>query len=483
MKKIILISALLICSAIVNAETTVTRDLPSSAAVGDSVNVTLSMVVTGDAEAAVGVREILPEGWNVSDISLGGAQIDSRGGKTSDNSSCELPGNYLPCEITGLAEVVDYITLWSQGSGELAEVIDLINAWSSLEDSEEVIEWLFWSMQNAIQTQDITYTAQISEGASGTYAFSGTYYDGNDNVSTGGDGSISIGDFDISVERTLPSMAATNSEFEITLSVNFNEESLPDSAIITENVPSGFTVSSVSMNGTYSAETNSILWLFGDGENPLADANLSYTVTAPQDEGEYTFSGNSNATKSNVTLEGETGGDTLLNVSLYYSLTITRDLPDSETAGNNLTVTLVVDVNESDLPDALGISESVPDGWTMLDSDCSGLYFSEENKVEFLLSSFSLCGVEDQNISYVLQIPGDAIGNYTLSGTVDYGGYVNPAVSGDSQVTISLLVGDLNGDGTVDIGEVIDTITLWTQEQVTLSEVIEAINNWAAQAG
>ncbi len=159
-----------------------------------------------------------------------------------------------------------------------------------------------------------------------------------------------------------------------------------------------------------------------------------------------------------------------------------RDLPSGETAGNNLTVTLVVEVDESSLPDALGISETVPSGWTMVASDCSGIYISGENKVEFLLSSLSACGVENQNISYVLQVPLTAVGDYTLSGIVDYNGYIDPAVSGDSQVTISLLTGDFNGDGKVALGEVIEMITMWAQEQVTLADVIEAISNWAAQA-
>ncbi len=34
-------------------------------------------------------------------------------------------------------------------------------------------------------------------------------------------------------------------------------------------------------------------------------------------------------------------------------------------------------------------------------------------------------------------------------------------------------------DGTVELAEVIDMVSLWVQEQVTLSDVIEAINNWA----
>jgi len=164
-----------------------------------------------------------------------------------------------------------------------------------------------------------------------------------------------------------------------------------------------------------------------------------------------------------------------------YDLTVTRQMPDRETAGNNITVNLVVDVNGSQFPNALGISENIPEGWTLVESDCSGIHISEENKIEFLLSSLALCGVEDQNITYTLQIPNTAVGNYTFSGLVDYGGFINPAILGDTTIMISLLTGDLNRDGKVELGEVVDMINLWVQGQATLSEAIDAITNWASQ--
>ena len=42
---------------------------------------------------------------------------------------CELNGNYPPCDEVTLSEVVDHINLWSACACGLADVIDLINAW------------------------------------------------------------------------------------------------------------------------------------------------------------------------------------------------------------------------------------------------------------------------------------------------------------------------------------------------------------------
>ena len=43
---------------------------------------------------------------------------------------CELPGDYPVCGEVTLAEVVDYMTLWSEGSANLEDLLNLINAWA-----------------------------------------------------------------------------------------------------------------------------------------------------------------------------------------------------------------------------------------------------------------------------------------------------------------------------------------------------------------
>jgi len=404
----------------------ITRDLPAAANPGQETTVTLTMEVDEENRPdSLGVTEYVPEGWEVISVSEGG----------------------------------EY---------------DVQN---------DLIEWLFWTFGTPVQDQTFTYTIQVPETASGTYNFSGIFdYGEPDDPSIGGDEELLIVDFDASVSRTLPSLASADSLVEVTLSLDVNETNLPDSITITEAVPSEFGVANVSMNGTYTAETNTIEWAFGDGGNPLADCNLSYSITTPDETENYTFSGTYDIVSGEITVTDTVSGDVALVVTSSYDITATRDMLDMETAGNNLTVTLVLDVDESQIPNALGISETIPEGWTLLTSDCNGIYISP-NKVEFLLSTLSLCAIEDQNITYVLQIPNDAVGEYAFSGTLDYGGYTNPAVDGDAAITIVLLTGDFNGDGIVELGEVVDMINDWVDGEATLSDAIDAITNWAAQAG
>jgi len=423
-KKIIALILVLLCTSITlaTADVSVTRDLPNGAMPGQEITVTLIMELEGEAPAALGIVENVPTGW----------------------------------EIT----YADY-------NGEI---------------EEDEISWMFWAMGYPIQNQSITYKVRVPTTADGTYTFSGTADVGEANdYSVTGDGNLSIVDFGASVSRTLPSLASSDSSVEVTLSLDINETNLPDSVTITETVPSEFGVANVSMNGTYNSGTNTIGWVFGDGGNPLADCNLSYWVITPDETENYTFSGTHTIVGDNLTIPASIAGDTALVVTSSYDITVTRDMQDMETAGNNLTVTLVLGVDESQIPNALGISETIPEGWTLLNSDCNGIYISP-NKVEFLLSTLSLCAIEDQNLTYVLQIPNNAVGNYTLSGTLDYGGYINPAVEGDASITVVLLTGDLNGDGIVELGEVVDMINNWVSGEATLSDAIDAITNWAAQA-
>lgn len=50
---------------------------------------------------------------------------------TTTTLSCELSGDYPPCDEVTLSEVVNFINLWSQEEAELSDVVNLINAWAS----------------------------------------------------------------------------------------------------------------------------------------------------------------------------------------------------------------------------------------------------------------------------------------------------------------------------------------------------------------
>ncbi len=272
---------------------------------------------------------------------------------------------------------------------------------------------------------------------------------------------------------------ATTTTTVSTTTINVTTTTLPTTTTI--NVTTTTTLPNVTTTTTINVTTTTTL------PNVTTTTTINVTTTTLPNVTTTTLPNVTTTTLTTTTLPNVTTTSTTSTTTTLSpttpSVTATRLLPGSETAGGNLTVTVVVDVNESDLPDALGIAENVPDNWTMVDSDCGGFYFSEENRVEFLLSALSLCTIEDQNITYTLQIPNDALGNYTFSGTVDYGGDVNPVVEGDATIMISLLTGDLNGDGIVELGEVVDMINDWVNGEATLSDAIDAITNWASQAG
>jgi len=43
---------------------------------------------------------------------------------------CSMLGDYPPCDVVSLSEVVDFIIRWSSGQASISDVIDLINAWA-----------------------------------------------------------------------------------------------------------------------------------------------------------------------------------------------------------------------------------------------------------------------------------------------------------------------------------------------------------------
>ena len=139
----------------------------------------LSVSVNGSANiSALGVTENYPPGWNVSNISYTGIKNDNRiewlfwseGNWVQDHNityditvppladgiyyfdgtadygeqtipqtqgdaqvtveACALKGNYKPCGVVTLGEVVAYVNLWADGQAALGDAIRLVNAWA-----------------------------------------------------------------------------------------------------------------------------------------------------------------------------------------------------------------------------------------------------------------------------------------------------------------------------------------------------------------
>jgi len=231
----ILIGLLLVLTPSVLAAVTVTRSLPSSAARGSTVTVTLNMVVSGTAPSAVGITEYFPAGWTVSSPTFNAV------------------------------------------------------------DQGDRLEWLFWSGGTPVATRSITYRLTVPQTASGTATFSGTVDTGN-TTNIGGTTTLSISGgatttttttttttipYPAYATRILPSSARAGTSFTVSLRLYVDETSLPNAVGISEVVPSGWTVSSVSNNGNYFASDNRVEWLFWAQGNPVADTTVTYTITPP----------------------------------------------------------------------------------------------------------------------------------------------------------------------------------------------------------
>jgi len=403
---------------------TLTRNLPGSASAGSTFTVTLTMLVDeSDPPSAVGVTEYVPQGWTVGTMSHNGTYTST----------------------------------------------------------EDKIEWLFWygSEENPVTNQTVTYTVHVPSNASGTNTFTG-YYDCGEvtNPEISGDYSVEI--LPIVVTRYLPSSATAGSSFIVTLDMNIDESDVPDAVGLTEYVPTGWTLTNISHNANYLPDESKVEWLFWSLGNPVEDTLIAYTAHVPSNAtGSFSFYGFSDY----AGIENpEFVGDSIVNVVDPAPINVTRDLPETAIAGGTLTISLIMDVDESKPPSAAGIYEEIPAGWEVIESSPTANFNSVTNTLEWLFWSMGI-PVEDQTITYKLRVPADATLG-VFEGRIDYGVGSYPSVRGDTaiSVTVSELTGDLDGDGEVTLSEVIDCITMWTNDpnEFTLSEVIDAITNWAS---
>jgi len=135
----------------------------------------------------------------------------------------------------------------------------------------------------------------------------------------------------------------------------------------------------------------------------------------------------------------------------FADSTATRDLPSSYTPGGTFEVTINVDTDPVNPPTGVIITETLPFDWEITDSTPNySKYTSLTNTYKWLF--FSQSGVPSSTITYTVQVPPDAIGQYEFSGEI-----VNYAITG-GDTTIdetSYEKGDVNEDGEIDISDVI----------------------------
>jgi hypothetical protein len=278
----------------------------------------------------------------------------------------------------------------------------------------------------------------------------------------------------ISVVRSLPDLAPAESAFTVALNMYVNESDtpIPSAVGLTEYYPNGWNVSNISAGGV--DKGGRIEWVFSSITFPVQDTNITYIAHVPETaDGNCLFSGS-------VLDMDETTGDDYITV-VPYRIYVVRDLPSTVYTDSNYTVFLKLDVSESKKPNAIGLVEYFPLGWIVSNISNGGI--KRNTSIEWLFSSLT-SPVQDTNISYVLSVPSDANGTYQFSGQFNYTsnlGGVSQSTTGESSVYATdkcALLGDAPPCGVVEIPEIIDVITQWSNGDATLADVVAMINAW-----
>ena len=282
----------------------------------------------------------------------------------------------------------------------------------------------------------------------------------------------------VSITRTLPASSSPESTFTVTLRMDVNESASFPAMGLYEYYPAGWNVTNISSGGI--ERSGHIEWLFSIITNPIQDRNITYILHVPASaNGTYWFSGNADVDDGN---QIDITGDDWITI-VPYRIIIARDLPSTTAyTDSNITVYLNMDVSESRKPNALGLVEFFPMGWTVTNISNGGI--KRNTSIEWLFSSLT-SPVQDTSISYILSVPSDANATYQFSGQFNYTsnyGRFSETTTGDSSVFATdkcALIGDAPPCGVVEIPEIVDIITQWAKGDASIADVIAMITAWA----
>lgn len=279
----------------------------------------------------------------------------------------------------------------------------------------------------------------------------------------------------VAVSRDMPSYVSPGANFTVTFTIHYNGSVL--GCGITEYYPVGWVVSNLS-GGNLRTGPDRIEWIIFTGA-PLTDRTLSYLVTVPENaSGVVSFSGNvtpSGASNSIIS------GDTVVTVGPYI-VDASRNLPSSGYTNADFTVTLSLDVDESNKPPALRIVEFIPSGLSVTSVSSGGVYFPASSRIEWLFSD-STNSVQDRNITYVVDVPmAGPTGDISFSGVVQVSGSGNRTIGGETTLSIAQgcsARGDVPPCNIVQVVEILDVIQDWAGGNASISDVMALILLWA----
>jgi len=276
-----------------------------------------------------------------------------------------------------------------------------------------------------------------------------------------------------SATRSLPSSYEPAVLFNVTITLNLSDPP-PGVLLIEEQVPSGWIVSDISNNGTFSS--GSIKWSFVDGLGTFPPpAAVSYSIIPPSESlGQAAFQGVIASPD-----ESPIGGDSTIDVETS-EISASRSLPDCYTPEASSVVTITLNLPDPP-PDAVLLEDAYPAGWIASNISNSGSDSGGKVRWAFVdgLSNFP----PPESVSYEIQPPEGASGEALFSGTL-----ATPeesAVIGDLSIPnvcispptptqppmVSNARSDVNEDGYVDHEDLIQLQEDWHKWRLTPTPV------------
>ena len=211
---------------------------------------------------------------------------------------------------------------------------------------------------------------------------------------------------------------------------------------VTETLPTGFTYVSSSLDDLQVIELSGNMVRF----TLQGDTSFTYTVTAPDAPGPYTFSG---TLRDDDRMDYDVGGDSHITVQAAAAETTPtptptstpRTSPGSPTATRSLSPTTVeagasvtVTITARNYGQAGGVTEILPTGFSYVSSSLDA---SQVNRTGQMVR-FTLQG--DTSFTYTVTAPATT-GPYTFSGTLRDDDRMDHTLGGDSGVTVKAAPG------------------------------------------
>lgn len=229
---------------------------------------------------------------------------------------------------------------------------------------------------------------------------------------------------------------------------------LPGYQVI-ETVPSGFTVTA---NTAISSNSAGNVYTFVQ----IGNTPITYTMTAPESEGTYTFSG---TFKDDNADTGSVSGTSTVHVSAASTGEVERSMARRVSPGGNVTVELAPIGEVFDSP-GYQVTETIPEGFVFRRATAGG--------ITNVGNVYTFTQMGNGAIKYVVTAPSTA-GNYSFSGSFkDELNMVGTIPV--SNITVEDVVAEYKGsDNKVNRVEANDAVVAFFSKNITFDDVVKIV--------